>query len=112
MIIAVDFDGTIVEHKFPNIGKVKIGAIEQLINFQNDGCKLILWTCREDVKEGNFLTEAVEFCRERGLEFDAINCNLPESGLYTDSRKIYADLYIDDKAINCSEDFWLNFKII
>ena len=69
MIIAVDFDGTIVEHKYPAIGRELPFAIETLRKLQSDRHKLILWT----VREGGLLEEALSFCRERGLEFYAVN---------------------------------------
>jgi hypothetical protein len=101
MIIAVDFDGTIVANCFPDIGSERYGAIEALKRIQQNGNQLILWTCRTDLPERAYLDEAVHFCMSRGLIFDAINCNLPNSpfaGL-GDSRKVYADFYIDDKAL-------------
>jgi hydroxymethylpyrimidine pyrophosphatase-like HAD family hydrolase len=97
MKIAVDFDGTIVEHKYPKIGKLMPFAIETLIELQKQGYQLILWTYRA----GKYLDEAVEFCKERGLEFYAVNKNNPDEILdeTNTSRKIYADLYIDDRNI-------------
>ena len=74
MIIAVDFDGTIVEHRYPHIGKEIPFAIVTLKQLQAEHHQLILWT----VREGKLLDEAVEFCRERGLEFYAVNSNYPE----------------------------------
>ena len=65
MIIAVDFDGTIVEHRYPSIGKEYPFAIETLRKLTEEGHRLILWT----VREGQYLDDAVEFCRSRGLEF-------------------------------------------
>lgn len=101
MILAVDFDGTIVSNCFPEIGEALFGAIESLIALKENGNKLILWTCREDSPERFYLEEAIHFCLTRGLTFDAVNENLPESPFYHmgDSRKIYADYYIDDKAL-------------
>lgn len=92
--IAVDFDGTIVVHKFPKIGKELPFAIHTLQALKEKGHRLILWTYRA----GEELEEAVEFCRKRGLEFYAVNKNYPEEK-YDDtiSRKILADLYIDDR---------------
>nr|WP_321356789.1 hydrolase [uncultured Draconibacterium sp.] len=96
MIIAVDFDGTIVEHKYPSIGKEIPYAIETLKLFQEKGHKLILWTYRA----GAELDKAVEFCRKKGLIFYAVNSNYEgEEYDETISRKIYADLYIDDRNI-------------
>lgn len=94
MIIAVDFDGTIVEHRYPVLGKEIPFAIESLKLIQEQGHRLILWTYRA----GKELDAAVEFCRENGLEFYAVNKNYPEEvfdeGI---SRKINADIYIDDR---------------
>ncbi len=92
--IAVDFDGTIVEHRYPDIGKEIMFAIETLIQLQKVGYQLILWTYRSS-KE---LDEAVEFCRGRGLEFYAVNKNYPEEVFDESiSRKVLADYYIDDR---------------
>ncbi len=98
MIIAVDFDGTIVEDRYPELGKINEDMVKDLIRCKNKGDKLILWTCRT----GNLLWQAVEYCKLAGLEFDAVNENLPESikRFGGDSRKIHADQYIDDKSIN------------
>lgn len=96
MIIAVDFDGTIVEHEYPEIGKPKLFAFETLKALQEQGHQLILWTYRAE-KE---LDEAVEYCKKNGVEFYAVNKNYPEE-IYdeTISRKIMADIYIDDRNI-------------
>ena len=114
MIIAVDFDGTIVQHDFPNIGKPIPNAIETLINLRKCGHKLILWSCRENNQHGTWLDEAIEYCKSKGLEFDAVNDNLQPYGsyLYTNCRKIYADLYIDDKAIKCGAEFWQSLDLV
>lgn len=94
MIIAVDFDGTIVEHKYPAIGKEIPYVIKTLKLFQKKGHKLILWTFRH----GKDLEEAVKFCEDRGLSFYAVNNNFDgEEFDNTYSRKIYADIYIDDR---------------
>jgi hypothetical protein len=94
MKIAVDFDGTIVEHKYPAIGKELLFAFETLRELQKQKHQLILWTYRS----GKELDEAVEFCKERGIEFYAVNKNYPEEE-YDESisRKIDADVYIDDR---------------
>lgn len=105
-IIAVDFDGTLCENKWPEIGEPNRGLIEFLIFAKKTyGTKLILWTCRS----GDRLLEAVNWCMGYGLIFDAVNKNLPEiiEQFGEDTRKINADLYIDDKA--CSI-FGLPFK--
>lgn len=96
MVIAVDFDGTIVKHKYPAIGKEIPYAVKTLKLFQEKGHKIILWTYRA----GKELDAAVDFCRKRGLEFYAVNNNYEDEEFdNTYSRKIYADLYIDDRNI-------------
>lgn len=98
MIYAVDFDGTLCESAYPGIGKPRQDIIDSLIEWQKNGDKLILWTCRED----ELLDAAVKWCREHGLVFDAINDNLPEETEKWghNPRKLGADVYIDDKSIN------------
>lgn len=93
-IIAVDFDGTIVKHDFPDIGKLKPGAKEALQNLHSKGIKIIIWTCRD----GEYLEEMERFLKAEGIPFDAVNENLPSLGFKT-SQKIYADLYIDDRSL-------------
>lgn len=103
MIIAIDFDGTLVEHKYPSIGAEIPGAFDTLKELQEGGHKLILWTMRSDGRPDgrpNPLTEAVEFCRDRGIEFWAVNEN-PEQSEWTGSPKVYAHAYIDDAAYGC-----------
>lgn len=96
LIIAVDFDGTIVEDAYPKIGKPKLFAFETLKRLQQDGNRLILWTYRSDIR----LQEAVTFCKEHGITFYAINKSFPEETFdYTKSRKIHADIFIDDRNI-------------
>ena len=100
--IAVDFDGTIVEHEYPGIGAEKMFAIETMKRLQEHGCQLILWTFRA----GHELDEAVEYCRERGVEFYAVNKNYPEEIMDDQtSRKINADIYIDDKNLGGIPDW-------
>jgi hydroxymethylpyrimidine pyrophosphatase-like HAD family hydrolase len=96
MKIAIDFDGTIVEHAFPAIGKEKLFALDTLRELQKQNHQLILWTSRV----GKELDEAIDFCRARGVEFYAVNKNYPEE-VYNEtiSRKIVADVYIDDRNI-------------
>ena len=92
--IAIDFDGTIVEHAYPAIGREKLFAFRTLKELDRMGARLILWTFRT----GKELEEAVEYCRQNGVEFYAINKNYPEEVVdETVSRKIDADIYIDDK---------------
>lgn len=94
MKIAVDFDGTIVENKFPDIGREKIFAFRTLRELQRQGHQIILWTFRT----GRQLEEAIEFCRKHGLEFYAVNKSYPEEVFdETISRKIDADIFIDDR---------------
>lgn len=96
LIIAVDFDGTIVSDAYPQIGKPQIFAFETLKRLQNDGHRLILWTYRY----GRKLDEAVEFCKDNGIEFYAVNSSFPsENYSGKESRKIAADLFIDDRNI-------------
>ncbi len=96
MIIAIDFDGTIVDHEYPEIGKPKLFAFETMKALQEQGHQLILWTYRA----GKYLDEAVEYCKQNGIEFYAVNKNYPEE-VYDDliSRKIIADIYIDDRNV-------------
>jgi len=95
-IYAVDFDGTLCESVWPGIGSPNTVLIRHLIKRRREGNKVILWTCRC----GSRLEEAVSWCRNYDLEFDAVNENLSEMvKLFgNDSRKIFADVYIDDKA--------------
>jgi len=94
MIIAIDFDGTIVEHMYPSIGRIRPFAFETLKALQAKKHQLILWSHRSSGE----LEDAVEFCRSHGLEFYAVNKNYPEEEWNgNDSRKIVADIYIDDR---------------
>jgi len=95
--IAVDFDGTIVEHKYPEIGKEIMFAFKTLRVLQEQRHQLILWTYRS----GKELDDAVEYCRRNGVEFYAINSSYPEEEFDEDydSRKIDVDLFIDDRNI-------------
>ena len=107
-IIAVDFDGTLCENEWPGIGATKWETVQALIAARAAGARLILWTNRV----GPRLAEAVEWCRQRELEFDAVNENLPEvlAAFVTDCRKVYADIYLDDRAAQPStavlEQLW------
>ena len=97
-IYAVDFDGTLCENAWPDIGKPNHSLISTLKKAREKGDKVILWTCRT----ADRLDDAIAWCKEQGLEFDAVNENLPEiiGQFGTESRKVFADIYIDDKAIN------------
>lgn len=95
-VIAVDFDGTIVEHKYPAIGKEMLFAFATLKALQQKGHKLILWT----IRTGTLLDEAVDFCRLHGVEFYAVNKNYPEETLDAKtSRKLNVDIFIDDRNV-------------
>lgn len=93
---AIDFDGTICKNRYPDIGEPNMELIEALKFAKASGVRLILWTCRTNRR----LSEAVDWCTFYDLEFDAVNENLPEAiEMYgEDTRKVCADLYIDDKA--------------
>ncbi|MDR1120075.1 MAG: hypothetical protein LBM08_04080 [Dysgonamonadaceae bacterium] len=109
MIIAVDFDGTIVEHEYPKMGKEIPFAIDSLKKLQEeDQHMLILWT----VRDGELLEEAVQFCEKRGLKFYAVNKNYPEEDSSTASRKINADLYLDDRGLGGLPDWGMIYKMI
>lgn len=109
MILAIDFDGTIVEHQYPAIGSIRPFAFETLKALQQKGHQLILWTFRS----GKELDEAVEFCRKNGIEFYAVNKNYPEEVWNeNDSRKINADYYIDDRNIGGLPSWGEIYRII
>lgn len=97
-IIAVDFDGTLCENKWPDIGKPNYEMIAYIKSQQSKGARIILWTCRAGLK----LDEALLWCSGHGLRFDAVNRNVPEiiESFGHDCRKIYADVYIDDLSFN------------
>lgn len=104
--IAVDFDGTLFEDAFPEIGKPCKKVIKELKKMQKKGATILLWTCREDIEERNYLTEAIEACKEQGIVFDAINDNPfnPYAQGKKQSRKIYANEYWDDRAVIVQKD--------
>ncbi len=97
MIFGVDFDGTISFGEWPECGPPNRRLIKYLNKRKEKGDKLILWTCRE----GEDLENAVRFCRDNGLEFDAVNDNIPETiaKYRNNSRKITCDYYIDDRML-------------
>ena len=107
MIIAVDFDGTIVEHRYPDIGREKPFAIETLKKLTEEQHRLILWT----VRKGKLLQEAVDFCRTRGLDFYAVNRNFPEEN-EPEERKLRADLWIDDRNLGGLPDWGTIYRMI
>ena len=95
-IIAIDFDGTIVEDEFPKIGKPMLFAFETLKKLQEEGHRLILWTYRS----GSKLKDAVDFCKDNGIEFYAVNESYDQEKMSTKiSRKINADIFVDDRNI-------------
>lgn len=110
MVIAVDFDGTIVEHKYPKIGKEFPFAIETLKKLQQEHHRIILWS----VREGKLLQDAIDFCNQRGLKFYAANSNYaeetPESTYY--SRKLKADLFIDDRNLGGLPDWGIIYRMV
>ena len=105
LTIAVDFDGTLCEYAFPNIGNQtdqQKQLLNLLISLKQKGHYLILWTNRGDNEKLKCLSEAIEWCKQQGLEFDQINKNNPEreaKKLSGYSPKNLADYYIDDKAL-------------
>ena len=105
-IIAVDFDGTLSHNSLFEEMRPNIPLFSKLIKAKNNGHMLILWTCRGD----KYLKEAVEFCEENGLFFDAINKNIPGFNYVNLSCKVVADLYVDDKAPG-SIDYFMGMKI-
>ncbi len=110
MIIAVDFDGTIVTHEYPKIGREVPFAIDTLKKIQEEGRhQLILWT----VREGELLQEAVDYCRERGLEFYAVNSNYPEGEkIDGQPRKLNAELFIDDRNLGGLPDWGVIYRMV
>lgn len=112
MIIAVDFDGTIVEHRYPKIGDELPFATETLKMLIKDGHRLILWS----VREGELLQEAVDWCHQRGVDFYAVNKDYPEENGTTNnnhfSRKIKADIFIDDRNMGGLPDWGEIYQMI
>ena len=110
MTIAVDFDGTIVEHRYPEIGPEIPFATETLKLLIKEQHKLILWS----VREGKLLDDAVEWCRQRGVEFYAINRDYPESERNKNhfSRKLKVDMFIDDRNIGGLPDWGTMYQMI
>ena len=110
MTIAVDFDGTIVEHDYPRIGKEIPFAIDTLKMLRQEQHRLILWS----VREGKLLEEAVAWCKERGLEFYAVNRDYPEETLQDKgfSRKLKADIFIDDRNLGGLPDWGIIYRMI
>lgn len=111
MTIAVDFDGTIVEHRYPSIGREIPFATDTLKMLIKENHRLILWT----VREGKLLEEALEWCKNRGVTFYAVNRDYPEEEPQNNnhfSRKLKADLFIDDRNIGGLPDWGLLYRMI
>ena len=110
MTIAVDFDGTIVEHRYPKIGEEIPFATETLKILAQERHKLILWT----VREGELLEEAIEWCRQRGVFFYSVNKDYPEEEKSHNgfSRKLKVDLFIDDRNLGGLPDWGLIYQMI
>ena len=111
MTIAMDFDGTIVENRYPEIGRELPFATQTLRMLISDRHRLILWTCRE----GQLLDDAINWCKERGVEFYAVNKDYPEETFNTNnhfSRKIKADLFIDDRNLGGLPDWGTIYRMV
>lgn len=111
MVIAVDFDGTIVEHKYPEIGEEIPFATDTLKMLAAEHHRLILWS----VREGELLQEAIDWCKERGVEFWAVNKDYPEEKPELNnhfSRKLKADVFIDDRNIGGLPDWGEIYRMI
>ena len=111
MNIAIDFDGTVVEHEYPKIGREIPFAVETLKMLIRDRHNLILWSCRE----GELLDDAVEWCRKRGIEFYAVNRDYPEEtkeGNQVYSRKLKVDLFIDDRNVGGLPEWGVIYQMI
>ena len=111
MIIAVDFDGTIVEDRYPAIGREKPFAIETLKKLTDERHRLVLWT----VREGKLLDEAVKFCQEKGLDFYAVNRDYPEEEKEYNkyfSRKLKVDMFIDDRNLGGLPDWGTIYEMV
>ena len=106
--LAIDFDGTIVEHAYPKIGKPIPFAIETLRMLHNDGHRLLLWT----VREGKLLQEAIDYCEQNGIYFFAANANFPEENRENSPRKLMADLFIDDRNLGGLPDWGVIYKAV
>lgn len=102
MILAIDFDGTCVDHRYPDVGDDVPGVVRWLKAFSEAGAKLILWTMRSSGREDGTdpLADAVEWFRAREIPLHGINAN-PDQSSWTSSPKAYANIYIDDAAIGC-----------
>ena len=101
MYICIDFEGTIVDHRYPEIGEPVPMAVKWLLRLQDSGARLILFTMRsDDPRFGNLLTDAVQYLENNGVKLYGINAN-PEQKAWTSSPKAYAHIYVDDSAFGC-----------
>lgn len=112
MTVCVDFDGTMVRHKYPAIGEEIPGAVDTIKKLMKDGNQIILWTMRS----GAQLQEAVNWCHLKGIQLFNVNNN-PNQLVWTTSPKCYAQLYIDDSALGCplmkdGEDVFVDWRIV
>lgn len=111
MTIAVDFDGTIVEHKYPAIGNEIPFAVDTLKMLVADGHRLILWS----VREGDLLDDAVAWCEKRGIKFFAVNKDFPEENVSANknySRKLKVDMFIDDRNVGGLPEWGMIYQMI
>ncbi len=111
MVIAIDFDGTIVENRYPEIGAERPFAVDTIKMLINERYTVVLWTCRE----GQLLEECVNWCKERGLEFYAVNRDFPEETIENNpsfSRKLKADLFIDDRNLGGLPDWGTIYQMV
>jgi hypothetical protein len=108
MVIAIDFDGTIAEHTYPECGKIKPHAKEVINRLYNAGHEIIIWTCRWD--------HPMELCRqflaEHGIKYHKLNEHVDWAieMFKNDTRKIFADVYIDDRQLGGIPDCWLKIE--
>jgi hydroxymethylpyrimidine pyrophosphatase-like HAD family hydrolase len=103
MIVAVDFDGTVVKHEYPKVGENCIGAVETLKRLVENKHDIILWTMRH----GKELQDAIDWYKKHEIPLYGVNCN-PSQSEWTKSPKAYAQLYIDDAALGCPLDYVMN----
>ena len=111
MTIAIDFDGTIVEHKYPKIGSEIPFATDTLKMLIKEGHRLIFWSDRE----GELLQEAVEWCHTKGVDFWAVNKDYPEEEKDKNnhfSRKLKVDMFIDDRNLGGLPDWGTIYQMI
>lgn len=104
LMLAIDFDGTIVDHQFPEIGELRPNAVEVINKLYNEGHEITIWTCRE----GEDLEKAKQFLIDNGIPFHRFNANRPDQICLfnNDCRKVYADIYIDDRQVGGLPKNW------